>query len=434
MKKEELKEFYSWFKNIKNIKYHGTTSYLKKISKVLVLTTENFRDSKTGLWATTLSFYSIFSIVPILAIIFSIAKSLGFQEVIQREITKSLPLSEEGLDYVFSFTDTLLNSTKEGLLALIAILSLLWAIIRIFSLIEDSFNAIWKVENSRNIFRKTTDYTSIVVLVPLAMILSNIFSAYINIKITQWTNAGYAFNLFATLGIHLLKYTALITMCFLLSVIYAIIPNTKVQLSSAFLAGTMAGIATQFLQYFFLKFQFFLISYNAIYGSFAIIPIFLIITRLFWNIVLSGCHMSFISQNYYKYDYSLSPIKLSHREEKILSIFIMYILVNNFHQKKETLSTSDLAHELKLSINLTQSILQKLLKIGLINKIDSEDSKIKYQPAFDINLMTISFIEEKLETFGKDKVLEFTEEDKYYDTYKDLLDKYLNNKDSLLID
>ncbi len=144
--------------------------------------------------------------------------------------------------------------------------------------------------------------------------------------------------------------------------------------------------------------------------------------------------MSFISQNYYKYDYSLSPIKLSHREEKVISIFIMYILINNFHKKKEILSTSDLAHELKLSINLTQSILQKLLKIGLINKIDSDDNKIKYQPAFDINLMSINFIEEKLETFGKNKVLEFSKEDRYYEIYENLLNKYLKDKDSLLID
>ena len=431
--RDKLKELINLIKQVKNTKYsESTSSRIKKFSKVFLLTSENFRESQTNLWTTTLSFYTIFSIVPILAIIFSIAKAMGFQDLIQREISEAFPLELESFDYIFTFVNKLLNNTKEGFLAVIAFLSLLWAIIKIFSLIEYSFNAIWKVENSRNIFRKATDYTAIVVLVPLAIIVSNIISAYINVRVASWSADSYTIGFFSKLMFFLLKYTALVTTCFLLSIIYAIIPNTKVKLSSAFISGISAGIGIRVLQFLFFKFQYFLLSYNAIYGSFSIIPIFLLLQRLFWNIILSGCHMSFIMQNFYRYDYSLSPLKLSNREQKNIALIIMYIIINNFHQKNKALSTSELAHKLQLSINLTQSILNKLLKLEFLNKIEDEDEEVKFQPAFDINLMTIKFIEDKLEYFGKNDVLDIKEDAELGKIYNKILEKINKNEDEIL--
>lgn len=432
--REKIRHFLNWFKSIKHMKYHDTSSYVKKISKVLLLTSDNFRESKTNLWTATLSFYSIFSMIPILAIVFSVAKSLGFQNLIQKELLKAFPIEQKGFDYILVFINNLLDSTKEGILAVIAFFSLIWAIIKIFSLIEYSFNAIWKVDNSRNIFRKATDYTSIVILVPLAIIIANLISAYINIKINYFISEGYNFGIFIRLTLFLLRYTALFTTCFLLSLIYIIVPNTKVKLNSAFLGGITAGISIHFLQMFLLKFQYFLLSYNVIYGSFSILPIFLILQRYFWNIVLLGCHMSFIHQNFYKYDYSLSPIKLSNREKKNISLMIMYIIINNFHNKKNPISTLELAQELKLSFNLVQSLLGNLIKLELINKIESNDEEIRYQPSFDINFMTIKFIEDKLEYFGKNNVLEFDTDNSLYFIYNNLINKAKEKSNIKILD
>lgn len=433
--REQLKEFIIWIKQIKNAKYSGaTSSRIKKFSKIFLLTSENFRESKTNLWTTTLSFYSIFSIVPILAIIFSIAKALGFQDLIQKEVLKAFPVETDSFAYIFTFANKLIDNTKEGFLAVVAFLSLLWAIIKIFSLIEYSFNDIWKVENSRNIFRKATDYTSIVVLVPLAIIISNIISAYINVKVASWASDSYTVGFFSKTAFFMLKYTALITTCFLLSIIYAIIPNTKIKLNAAFISGICAGIAVHILQFIFFKFQHFLLTYNAVYGSFSIIPIFLLLQRLFWNIILSGCHMSFIIQNFYRYDYSLSPLKLSNREQKNIALIIMYIIINNFHNKNKALSTSELAHKLQLSINLTQSIIAKLLKLEFLNKVEDDDEDIKYQPAFDINLMTIKLIENKLEYFGKNNILDIQNDEELNNVYNKILEKIKNNEDSQIFE
>lgn len=414
--------------NIENMKYSNTSSKIKKIIKLLILTTENFHISHSSLWSSNLSFYAIFSFIPILAIIMSIAGFFGFKELIVNSLFNLLPINPEVYKYILSFTDVVINSTKEGVVTIVALVSLIWAIIKIFSLIEYSFNAIWKVESSRNIFRKITDYTSIVILFPIAVIFSNLLSSTISEKFTHLSaNAGFLVSFL----LNLLRFSHVFTLCILLGVIYMIIPHTKVKFQYALLSGTFASILIFMLQYLFFKFQRFLINYDAIYGSFAILPVFLLWQRFFWSIMLLGCHLNFISQNYYKYDYSLSPIKLSFYEKKLISLMIMYIYIKNFDTEKEKLSTELIAHKLKISINLTQNLIDYLVKINLLNKIYLENDSFCYQPAFDIEKMDIKIISERLENSGINHLLEFDDNDEYktiYEAFQNLIKTHENKK------
>lgn len=415
--------------NIKNMKYSTTTSSIKKIFKLLLLTTENFHISNSSLWSSNLSFYAIFSFIPILAIVMSIASYFGFKDLIADSLFTLLPVNVEVYHYILSFTDAIMKTSKEGIVTVVAIVSLIWAIIKIFSLIEYSFNAIWKVENSRNIFRKITDYTSIVILFPFAVIASNLISSYIRKKVELFSSD---LSIFGSITLNILKFSNLITLCLLLSIIYITIPNTKVKFQSAMLAGVFSGILIFLLQYGFFKFQNFLINYDAVYGSFAIIPVFLLWQRFFWSIVLSGCHLNFISQNYYKYDYSLSPIKLSFYEKKIISLMIMYIFVNNFEKKESKLSTDEVAFRLKISINLTQNLIDYLVKIGLLTKIYSEDELNYYQPAYSTDDMDISVITNRLENWGINHLLEFQDEEELKKVYEELKSAIANNANKKL--
>lgn len=430
----DLRKFYEKFLhlknfllNIKNMKYSTTTSNIKKIFKLLLLTTENFHISHSSLWSSNLSFYAIFSFIPILAIVMSIAAYFGFKELIVNSLFTVLPINQEVYHYILSFTDAIINRNKEGVITIVAIASLVWAIIKIFSLIEYSFNAIWKVESSRNLFRKITDYTSIVILFPFAIIASNLFSSIIGNKLEELTQN---LSFLASLSLNILRFSHIVTTCFLLAVIYMLIPNIKVKFQYALLAGIFSGILIFLLQFGFFKFQRFLINYDAIYGSFAIIPVFLLWQRFFWSIILSGCHLNFISQNYYKYDYSLSPIKLSFYEKKLISLMIMYIFINNFEENKEKLSTNIIARKLQISINLTQNIINFLVKIGLLTKIDSEDDLNYYQPAFSTENMDIKTITDKLENWGINNLLEFQEEEykEIYEKFKSLIKTNANYK------
>ena len=435
---ERLKNIYNKFLqlknfllNIKNMKYSTTASNIKKIFKLLLLTTENFHISHSSLWSSNLSFYAIFSFIPILAIVMSIASYFGFKELIADSLFTILPINVEVYHYILSFTNTLMKGDKEGIVAIVAVISLVWAIIKIFSLIEYSFNAIWKVESSRNIFRKITDYTSIVTLFPFAVIGSNILSSTIRDKVVVLSKD---LSVFTTFILNILKFSNIFTLCILLSVIYMIIPNTKVKFQSALLAGTFSGMLIFLLQFSFFKFQSFLINYDAIYGSFAIIPVFLLWQRFFWSIILSGCHLNFISQNYYKYDYSLSPIKLSFYEKKIISLMIMYIFIKSFEKPEERLSTDSIAFKLKISINLTQNLIDYLVKIGLLTKIYSDDELNYYQPAFSVEDMDIKTITEKLENWGINHLLEFNKDDELSSIYTEFQNYITKNENKKLKD
>ena len=214
----DLKKFYEKFLhlknfllNIKNMKYSTTTSNIKKIFKLLLLTTENFHISHSSLWSSNLSFYAIFSFIPILAIVMSIAAYFGFKELIVNSLFTVLPINQEVYHYILSFTDAIINRNKEGVITIVAIASLVWAIIKIFSLIEYSFNAIWKVESSRNLFRKITDYTSIVILFPFAIIASNLFSSIIGNKLEELTQN---LSFLASLSLNILRFSHIVTTCF----------------------------------------------------------------------------------------------------------------------------------------------------------------------------------------------------------------------------
>lgn len=425
---KKILHFKHFFLNIENMKYSNTSSKIKKIIKLLILTTENFHISNSNLWSSNLSFYAIFSFIPILAIIMSIAGFFGFKELIVNSLFNLLPINPEVYKYILSFTDIVINNTKEGVVTIVALVSLIWAIIKIFSLIEYSFNAIWKVENSRNIFRKITDYASIVILFPFAVIASNLLSSAIGEKFQRLSENT---NFFISFFLNLLRFSHVFTLCILLGIIYMIIPNTKVKFQYALLSGTFASLLIFLLQFLFFRFQRFLISYDAIYGSFAILPVFLLWQRYLWNIMLLGCHLSFISQNYYKYDYSLSPIKLSFYEKKIISLMIMYIYIKNYEAEGSDISTDLVAHKLKISINLTQNLIDYLVKINLLNKISKENELFYYQPAFSVDKMDIKTITERLENSGINNLLEFEDTDEYkeiYESFQNLIKTHENKK------
>ncbi|MBN2838585.1 MAG: YihY/virulence factor BrkB family protein, partial [Fusobacteriaceae bacterium] len=223
------------------------------------------------------------------------------------------------------------------------------------------------------------------------------------------------------------------TMCLLFSIIYVIIPNTKVKFRYALISGIFSTILTIISQKIFFSTQKFLLNYSLVYGSFAILPIFLLWQRFFWSIILLGCHLNFISQNYYKYDYSLNPIKLSFHEKKIISLMIMYILIKNFEDNECEITTEYVAKKLEISINLTQNLIDNLIKIGLINKISVDNKPFFYKPSTSIEKMDIDFITKKLEFFGINNLLDL-EENKLKIIYENLNNLIIHNKNTKLKD
>lgn len=382
-------------------------SELIRFIQIINIVKENFKQSNSNLWAATLSFYSILSIVPIIAIIFSVAKNFGFEAILRDELTQNLPIYKDVLNYTFSFATQLINSTKGSIIAGTGIITLLWTVVKIFSVIEASFNEIWKVAKARSIFRKFTDYITLILLFPVMVILSNGIAAFFK---TNLPEALYNLNAFNNLLLFSLRLLPYFITSLTFSILYMVIPNTNVKVKTAIYSGILTGILFLFLQNVYLNFQIGIMTYNTIYGSFSIIPIYLIWQRVIWILVLLGAHFSFIFQNSYKYDYTIEKLHISFTERKKLSILILYIYIKNFEIKNKALSVSDIAFKLNVSINICQTIINELLSLSfLVDLNNSEEHDIRYQVAYDINNITINELIVKLEENGIKNIIKADE-------------------------
>ena len=182
-------------------------------------------------------------------------------------------------------------------------------------------------------------------------------------------------------------------------------PNKKVLLFSGLIAGIAAGTIFVIVQKFYIIFQIGVARYNAIYGSFAALPLFLIWLQLSWFIMLFGAEISYALQNVDAYEFEPDRKKISPLFRKLLSLQITHLLVTNFIQGNKPMTASLICTTLNIPIRLVQEILYDLAGCGLISDAiieNSEDSA--YQPARDINDFSISFILQALENKGIDSI------------------------------
>jgi membrane protein len=370
--------------------YSDQKQKLAHLLKLFLLAAENYTKTRSNLWAAALSFYSLLSIVPIIAIAFGIAKNFGVEELVKQQILKNFPLQEQILQRIFILAQRVLDNTKGGIIAGTGLLFLLWSVIKIFSLVEKSFNEIWKVKKARTIIRKLTDYLSIVILLPIIVVATNVISTYFEIHTINLNG----------IAVSSLKFLPYLLFCLFLTLIYMIIPNTRVKPASAFIGGLIAGILLQILQTLYIKLQLGILNYNKIYGSFSILPIFFIWQRLTWLFVLLGAHVSFVTQNSYKYTSLVKLENLNYYSKRSLVFLMTYIFVKNYEEDKPILTTELVAENLGLSISLVQEILNLLVELQVVIEVSTSEEIRAYQMNKNINQLTLSKLNYLLEKHG----------------------------------
>ncbi|MEX1346198.1 MAG: YihY/virulence factor BrkB family protein, partial [Desulfobacterales bacterium] len=191
----------------------------------------------------------------------------------------------------------------------------------------------------------------------------------------------------------------------LFSVIYILMPNTKVNLKAGIVSGIIAGTIFQIVQWAYISFQVGTAKYNAIYGSFAALPLFLFWVQISWWVVLLGAELSFAIQNVGTYEYELDSSKISHTFKKLLTLRVAHLLIGNFARCETPLTDSQISMRLEMPIRLLHQILHDLVESGLfIETRTKDDSTFGYQPACDIKKLTISSIVEAIEHHGTEGI------------------------------
>ena len=396
-------------------------------ARVILIAFRGFKEDKVPLRASALTFYSMLSVVPVVAMGFGIAKGFGFHEMLENQLKKNFSERQEVLEWIITFANRFLENTKGGLIAGIGIVILLWTVMKVFGNIESSFNAIWQIHKPRVWFRKFSDYLTMMLIAPILLILSTSSNVFITTQITQITQEVELLGYISPLSFFRVKLIPYVLFWFVLTIIYMVMPNTNVTFKSAFAAGIVAGTMFVFVQWAYIYFQIGVSKYNAIYGSFAALPLFLMWLQISWIIVLFGAEISFAVQNVEKYEHDPDIKNLSLFSHRALTLLVMQVLVKQFDAGKPPLTAKEVSQQLEIPIRLVRDIIYVLVEANILSEVNTKQDKLNaYQPALDINKLSISYVLSVLDHYGVDKILAAD------NTEKDKIQKLLNGFDDAI--
>lgn len=380
--------------------YPPSKSFFLRQLRIIVLAVRGFAEDKCKFRASALTFYSLLSIVPVIAMMFGVAKGFGLEKRVETEIMKKMEGQEDVAKSVIDFANSLLENASGGFIAGIGVAFLFWSIIKVLSNIEHSFNDIWGVKTPRSIGRKFSDYLSMMLVCPFLLVIASSATVVISSQvrvIIQKIPVISALGPIIFLLLRLLPYcTIWITFTFLL----VFMPNTKVKLKSGILAGIVAGTFFQIAQWIYINFQIGAAKYGAIYGSFAALPLFLLWLQLSWLVVLFGAELSFAHQNVETYEFEQDSLSASYSFKKQLSLLVTHLLIKNFCKAEPPLDAEKISHTLEIPIRLVRQILFDLVESGILSEVRKDNKDVAYQPAIDVGKLTLKFVVESLENRG----------------------------------
>ncbi|MBV5282245.1 MAG: YihY/virulence factor BrkB family protein [Paludibacter sp.] len=376
--------------------------YFYRVVKTIILATRGFVVDNLNVRASALTYSILFAMIPLFALIIAIAKGFGVDKLIENSLQGTFIGQANLVPTVMGFVQRYLESTQGGLFIGIGIAILFGSVMNFFMQVENAFNSIWQVKKSRSLIHQFTTYFSAILIIPLLIVLSSGFSIYINTILSH----SYFFNVLSPVLRFGVKFIPYIINWIVFTIMYMVIPNTRVRFYNAMLAGILAGSAFQLFQILYINGQVYLSRFNVVYGSFAAIPLLLLWLQISCLIILLGAEISYASQNIKNFDYEVDTKNISSRYKNFLTLFITHMVVKQFEEQKPPLSSEQIATNYKLPIRLVNQILNQLTEVAILIEVYHDSSKSKtYQPAIDINQMTVNLVFEKLEKNGAELFL-----------------------------
>jgi len=379
-------------------KLNKKQSLLLKYLRIISLAFKGFNEDNCLLKSTALTYYTLFSIVPIIALAFAIAKGFGYQEILQNQLLINFQDQKSVLLQAFDYADKMLNNTRGGLIAGVGILLLLWSVMKLLGSVETSFNEIWGIKKDRNWVRKITDYSAIMLIAPIFLILSGGVTVGIETGLEMISSS---LSVISPITALFLKLFAFILVWGMFVFIYVALPNTKINFKVALRGGFIAAFLFELLQWAYVASQIGVGSYNKIYGGFAALPLFLIWVQYSWFIVLFGAELTFAWQNVDHFELESDINNISNRYKRVIALMIARLVVQNFNQGGQALTEKEIALKLDLPLRLTKLIIFEFLETGIFNQINARNSQeVAYQSAVPDSILTVKYIIDKLDEKG----------------------------------
>lgn len=362
------------------------------------LVIQDFLRDRCMLRASALTYTSLLAIVPLLALTFALLKAFGVQNALEPLIFEKLNV---GSQEVVTSLLTYVENTQVGRMGVFGLLFLLIAVISLLSNIEDSFNHIWGVRGLRPLMRRFADYLSVLMVGPVLLIAaismtSSLTSHRLVQRLLDMQVLGSLILTLFKLGPYLLMWIAF-------AILYVFMSNTRVEWSSAFAGGILGGTLWQLAQWSYVNFQVGVAKYNAIYGTMAALPIFMIWVYLSWNIVLLGLEFSYARQNLRSAGRDLRGTEVNRNSFERVALTLLLLLAARFEKGEPPLGHEQLAYQLSLPPRLCAFVLDKLEGLGFVSEVCAgANNRRRYQLGRSAENLSLADILSGLDALGVD--------------------------------
>ena len=387
-----MKEKKNFQKQKKEVKENGFKRKISEIKRMIYLIYRNYRDGETQILAISLTYYSLLAIFPVVALVLGITKGFGLDKIFIQKFFELWPGNNSFLRVIVDVAQRLLLSTESSILTGVGIVILIYSAVKVLIMLENSFNKIWKINKKRSITRRVIDYIAIIFLGPIFFVLLSALNSVAVEEISKhFSGNAVIMNLFIGLF-------GPATYIILFSYLFYVIPNTNVKIKPAVYAGIVTTLLTFGWKLLFLLLQSSITRYNIIYGSLALIPIFLIWVQYVWVTILLGAQIAFSIQTSDEFLYS-EKIEMPIKVKREAGILILSLIIKNFVEKKESFTYQKLTDRLGMEVFFVKEILSDLEKMGFINEVFyDKNSDSQYQVAYSPESITIREFMKKFDT------------------------------------
>lgn len=341
---------------------------LYDVIKKLIIVIRFFTKKMVMRHAAALTYSTLLSIVPILAVVFAIARGFGYGVYVEDWFRSALESQPQAADVLTNFVNSYLVHTNSSVVLGFGMLFMFYTVFMLVSNIEVTFNDIWQVKTSRSVFRMLTDYFAMILLFPVIIVVMSgvsIFFATIEDSMPPYMMLlGPVVRFLISLLPYLLMSAVFIG-------VYVFIPNTHVKMRYAIVPGIVAGVAMQWVQLFYIHSQIWVSSYNAIYGSFAALPLFMLWLQISWTICLFGATLCYANQNLSYYDYDAKTSDISHRYRLMLCALLASRICRRFDRGLRPYTALELCQETRIPIRIVNDLLYELAEAHIVLAINS---------------------------------------------------------------
>ena len=378
---------------------------LYRILQTLILVGRGFKDQVLVVRANSLTYALLFAFIPMMALIYAVARGFGFEELVSQQLTGSFLAEANIAPILLEWVERYLATARDGLFVGIGLVVLIWAVYAFFNMLENSFNSIWNVKKTRSFGRRMTNYVMTLLLVPILVVVTSGISIFLN----STEVLSSVLQSVEPLRKFMLRFIPFVATSAVFTWIFIAIPSTKVKFSSAIIPGVLMGFLYQVVQALSMYLVVLFTRMSIVYGAFSAIPLVLIWLNITCWLLLIGSALAFAIQNNDWFAYERDIETMSRRYKDYVMLYLLSVIVRRFEHGDAPQTAQEMALHHQLPIRLVSQLLTRLEDTNIVRRVYVEQEEDEtFVPAMDTRLITVEMVIGRISAQGTEEFLQHT--------------------------